>query len=487
MGENNNINTNNQKFNFPKIGMRITKTTIAVLLCFIAFHLLGFTDPPLIATICAILCMQQKMADSMEISVIRIFGTSVGAFAGLIIVYLLQFLSFDNALYNYIVISLAIIPIFYITILLGQADSGALTVIVFLCIVIADGSGEYPFAGAMIRAFETLLGVVISLAVNKICLPRKKDFDFLFITKFDQILYKQGFGMTRYCSFELNFLIQAGIPVTVVTGRTPAFLQEHMEDVKIDLPVITMDGAVLYDMNKKHHLICREIYIDMSKKIIDRIEKMHLNCYVNCVFQDVMFTYHKDFKNPEELKVYNDTKDSPFRHYVYGAPHFLGKIVCISLIVEIDLCNEIEKILKAMDKHNELIFIKDTLDLSEGYMYLKIYDKEATKQSMVNHILERTPQKKSIIFGGNHNDRDLMKYGDLSYAIESSPARVKSISDGKIKGKDDVIGDAVLRKIFHISQPIVWVKPDKLVRKLKNQINLENDAMKKGLEKDDWL
>lgn len=477
-----------QKMKLPKIGMRIIKTTIAVLLCFITFHSLGFKEPPLIATICAILCMQQKMAESMEISIVRIFGTSLGALAGLFVVYLLQFLQFENVMYNYIIISLAIIPIFYVTILLRQADSGALTVIVFLCIIIADGSGDSPFGGAMIRAFETILGIIISLAVNMIHFPRKKEKDFLFITKFDQILYKQGIGMTPYCSFELNLLIQSGIPITVVTGRTPAFLQEHMEKAKITLPVITMDGAVLYDMNTKHHIICREIYIDMAKKIIHRLEEMNLNYYVNCVFQDVMFTYHKDFKNPEELRVYEDTRKSPFRHYVYGSPHYLGQIVCISLIVETDICQEVERILKAMDKRDELIFIKDTLDLSDGYMYLKIYDQQATKQSMVKHLLERTPQKKTIIFGGNHNDRSLMRQGDLAYAIESSPKRIKVVSDGRIKGEDDEVGDLVLRKIFHISQPLIWQKHEKLIRILKNDIRLEEELeSKRVLEEQEWL
>lgn len=480
-----NTRAEKQKFRFPKIGMRIIKTTIAVGLCLFFSYILNIQEPPLIATICAIICMQQRMSDSMEMSFIRTFGTATGAIIGFLTVCGFGLLNTENVALYYSVITLMIVPVFYVSLLLNQAETGALSAIVFLCIVIADSANASPLIGAINRTFETLMGVSISLAVNRIHLPRRNETDFLFITKLDQVLYKQDVGISRFSLFQLDSLLKNDVPITVVTGRTPAFLHEHLDDVKFNLPVIAMDGAVLYDMKTKHYLICREIYLDLAKKILKRLDEMDLNYYVNSVFQDVMYTHHKEFKNKEESRVYKNIKNSPHRHYVYGQPNFIGKIVCISLIIPVDICNEVERIIQAMDKKKQLILIKDGLGLSDEYSHLKIYDSEATKHSMVSHLIERTPQRKSIVFGGNHNDRQLMKYADYAYAIESSPQKVKGVSDGRIKGDDDIIGDKVLKMIYDISTPLTWKKLPKNLQELKLEIQ-EEDKKLMRTEEDEW-
>lgn len=457
------------KYRLPKIGMRIVKSAVAVGICLFISYIFKIEEPPLIATIGTIICMQKQMSESMKTSFLRMFGTATGALLGFLTTFFWEIFSINDLLPRYISVTFMIVVVFYTSLLLKQSETGGLSCIAFLCTTISIGTIS-PFEYAIKRGLETFMGISVSLAVNRIHLPRKKERDFLFVTKFDQILYKSDDGITPYSTFELNLLIEKGVPFTLVTGRTPAFLHEHIKNVSLNLPVVTMDGAVLYDMERQHHLICRSIYVDLAKDVIKKIEAMNLNFYAYSVFEDVMFIYHKEFKNKEEARLYETIRNSPYRHYVYGDPHYLGEIVCISLVVTEEICNEVETIIKAMDKRNELIFVKDGMELTEGYRHLKIYDHTATKNRMMQHLLERTPQKKSIIFGGNHNDRNMMQNADFAYAIESSPREVKVVCDGKIRGDDNVIGDKVLKEIHRIAHPFIFKPIPKYIKNLKMEI-----------------
>ena len=49
--------------------------------------------------------------------------------------------------------------------------------------------------------------------------------------------------------------------------RTPASLMEPLKDIHLELPVIAMDGAVLYDIREKMYLHAYVISCEQSKKI----------------------------------------------------------------------------------------------------------------------------------------------------------------------------------------------------------------------------
>ena len=69
------------------------------------------------------------------------------------------------------------------------------------------------------------------------------------MTGFDGALYDEKNGISPYASFELNQLLQDGLPFTIATERTPASLMADLKGLDLRLPVIAMDGAVLYDVH----------------------------------------------------------------------------------------------------------------------------------------------------------------------------------------------------------------------------------------------
>lgn len=133
-----------------------------------------------------------------------------------------------------------------------RTGASALAGIVLLSVCLSN-VGYTPLEGAINRSVETIIGILVSLGVNNLHLPRKRTEDYLFVTGFDGALYDEKNGISPYASFELNQLLQDGLPFTIATERTPASLMADLKGLDLRLPVIAMDGAVLYDVKDKRY------------------------------------------------------------------------------------------------------------------------------------------------------------------------------------------------------------------------------------------
>ena len=82
----------------------------------------------------------------------------------------------DNRLYSacavsflyYILISLCIAPVIYLTVLLNRESSAYISCVVFLSIVLSHFDSENHYLFALQRMLETVAGIFTAVAVNKI-------------------------------------------------------------------------------------------------------------------------------------------------------------------------------------------------------------------------------------------------------------------------------------------------------------------------------
>ena len=149
------------------IGMRICKTAIAVFIC--AVFGLVFDLQPFYGMAAAIICMQNNTVKTLKKGAVRCIGTGVGGIFAVIILLLSDFTPLKPfTLIYYLLISLFIIPVIYVTVLTNQEDSAAISCIVFLSIVLAHIEDSNPYLFALLRMGETITGIIIAYAVNYI-------------------------------------------------------------------------------------------------------------------------------------------------------------------------------------------------------------------------------------------------------------------------------------------------------------------------------
>lgn len=447
----------------PRVGLRMIKTSLAVCICFLIYYLRGEEGVPVFSTIAAIICMQPQVENSRQAAFNRIVGTLVGAIFAILIVYLVREIPWYYRLFRYVVISFTIIPVMYVTVLLKKTGATALSGIVLLSICLSN-AGQPPIVDAVNRSVETIIGILVSLGVNSLHLPRKKADEFLFVTGFDGALYDEKEGITPYVLFELNQLIHNGMPFTIATERTPASLVADLKNVELQLPVIAMDGAVLYDVKDKRYLATNGLDRALADEICAHADKKGYHYFRNVVWQNVLLIYYndfKDFKSEAEKQTYLSNRRSPYRNYVNGEVPEDGIVVYILLVLKDAEADELEAELQAMDTKKELHFLRDKSETPEGYCHLKIYHKNATKEYMLQRLMGTIPQKKYVAFGSNKNDISMLQAADLSFATAEAIPEAAEAAGHQLKGYG---GDSIVRKMLHLYERLPWQRVPKELR-----------------------
>ncbi len=160
---------------FPKPGLRILKTGIAVMLCVISAYFRGAYALPFYSSIAAILCTQKDSKAGRKAGLNRMIATLIGGAYG----YLICLLSIATGLQNSpffhnLLAGFAVMPLIYITVLLKQSQVAYIACVVSLSISLTHGRDPNPLAFALNRVIDTLIGVVIAVIVNELPFLRRR-------------------------------------------------------------------------------------------------------------------------------------------------------------------------------------------------------------------------------------------------------------------------------------------------------------------------
>lgn len=157
----------NRKIPKIHIGMRIWKTVIAVFICAVLGMILDIH--PFYSMIAAVLCMQVNTSESIKKGVIRCIGTFIGGLMAVIILLVIDFTPLvPFSLPYYVLISLCIAPVIYLTVLLNRESSAFIACVVFLSIVLSHFDTENHYLFALQRMMETIAGIAVAVIINKV-------------------------------------------------------------------------------------------------------------------------------------------------------------------------------------------------------------------------------------------------------------------------------------------------------------------------------
>lgn len=164
-----------QKSTAPKIGLRMIKSSLAVFLCFIIYLIRG-EGIPFYSAIAAVLCMQQYISGSVKTAVNRTIGTVIGGVFGMVVLTLeRKFMVGIPIIFEYLLISLAIIPLIYITVIIEKPSASYITCVVFMSVTVTHRGDTSAFVFGMSRIVDTLIGIFVSLGVNRFVFPLKEE------------------------------------------------------------------------------------------------------------------------------------------------------------------------------------------------------------------------------------------------------------------------------------------------------------------------
>lgn len=263
----------------------------------------------------------------------------------------------------------------------------------------------------------------------------------LYITDLDGTLLSSTRQISEYTSKCLNKLIESGMSFSIATARTPATVEELVVDINVNVPVVLMNGAVIYDLSTHRYLdiayISQSILQEVKSALVDYLSE----AFIYTISNDKLEVYYTEPMNKAQYTFYEERKDKKQKRFVCSELVDETKVI---YFVFMDSQEKIKVIYEAIKdiKGLALAMYKDIY--SEDTYLLEVYSQEATKANGVLKIKEQFGYKKVICFGDNMNDLSMFNVADESYAMDNAVDELKEIATGIIKSNDD---DGVARYI----------------------------------------
>ncbi len=417
------------KLKLPPLGLRIIKSAIAVLLCFIIYVIRGREGMPFYSAIGALWCMQPYAGSTKSMAMQRTIGTIIGAGYGLVVIlFELYIIPIHNTFAGYLVVSFMIVVVLYTTSVLNKQNASYFSCVVFLSITVTHLTDSNPYLFVWNRFLDTMIGIAVGVLINGMDLPRKRKKDVLFVSGLDDTLLTPKEVLSPYSKIELNRMIERGANFTVATMRTPASLMEPLRDVNLKLPVIVMDGAALYDMKEKDYLLTYVISKITAKKVLTFIQEQGFHTFINTITDNVLIIYYGKLQNEMEEKLMKELRKSAYRNYMSMDYYHDTEVVYFMILDQTDRVAKLNEQLKKEGFAEGLKIVCYPSKDYEGYSYIKIFNKNATRKHMQTYLAEQLDAKEIVTFGSLEGRYDIViKDGDSNQVVKSMKRRFEPV------------------------------------------------------------
>ncbi|MCL6588603.1 MAG: HAD family hydrolase [Firmicutes bacterium] len=248
----------------------------------------------------------------------------------------------------------------------------------------------------------------------------------LYISDLDGTLLNNEKAVSEYTRRTLNQLIAGGLHFSIATARTAATVGKLLAGLHINLPVILMNGVMIYDINKAEYLKIEIIPRPTVKAIIAVLKEHNLTGFMYAVSGNQLITYYENLNSPAMREFYQERANRYQKTFEKTVS--LMNIARESQIIYFALLDEqnplalIHAALK-LRPDIDLAFYKDTY--AENLWVLEIYSHRASKFNAVNYLRKHYGFHRIIGFGDNLNDLPLFAACDESYAVANAVEQLK--------------------------------------------------------------
>lgn len=259
----------------------------------------------------------------------------------------------------------------------------------------------------------------------------------LYISDLDGTLLNHDAKLSEYTTKSLNALIANGLNFSVATARLLTPVRKILADVRINVPVILMNGVLIYDIGCENYLKINSLSSDSVSQIIQAIRKFKVTGFMYELDNGELKTYHESFEqNPPDDYVQDriERYRKDFMH-AEGFPDKLSEnIIYFTLINTEEKLQPIHNALANEPGINQTLY-KNVY--SENLWYLEVFSNEASKLNAVTYLRKEYGFDRIIAFGDNHNDLSLFEASDIKVAVENATPEIKGIADYVCKSNEN--------------------------------------------------
>ena len=393
-----------RRWTLPLIGQRIVKTTVAVFLCLLFYWLRGYRgqDMPSEAAITAIICMQPYVRDTRDYALNRFTGSLVGAFWGLL--FLLIFLICPGLSAHlflvYLLMALGVMATLYSSVVIRKPDVASLAAIVFICVVISFPEIEHPLRQAGARLLGVLVGTAAAIAVNVFRLPREKNRDCVFFVRMKDLAPDRFSQISSAAQYRLNYLYQDGAKICLMSEHAPAFFALQMSEAMLNMPLIVMDGAAIYDANANEYLSVETLGGRAAERMREHLDRQGASYFLYVVRGSKTCVFHRGPFSETEEQLYHRMRRSPYRSYLDGENYEPDEIVYFKVVTDEKSAQALLRGMQSVLHSNHLRAVirpeAGAAEVSALYVYSARATLRQAENRLMNLLREKEPSLRPV-------------------------------------------------------------------------------------------
>ena len=264
----------------------------------------------------------------------------------------------------------------------------------------------------------------------------------LYISDLDGTLLNAQAELSDYTASVLNRLIACGIHFSVATARTAATSFLILENIKINIPVVLMNGVVIYDIAAKKYVKKEILQKEPKEQILSAMRRVNLTGLMYALSGDELVTYYERICN-KALQDFIDERTVKYNKKFMQIDDFANADTDVIYFCFLDSFENINRIYDELESIGDLQIEKYQDIYSGGALwYLEVFNGTASKHNAVQFLREQYGFDRVIGFGDNLNDLSLFAACDECYAVANAKPEVKEAATAVI---DSNIDDGVVR------------------------------------------
>ena len=247
----------------------------------------------------------------------------------------------------------------------------------------------------------------------------------IYISDLDGTLLNNNGALSEYTISVLNKLNDNNINFSIATARTPATVVPILSEVNINLPIIVMNGAAIYDLKSNKYITYNSIPKTTTSKILDILKDNNISGFCYTIDNNHIFAYYDKISNICQASFLNSRLGSPLKTFVNGPIPKDSDIIHFLL-----MDNNVHEKIKDIDG---LYFVAYEDIYNKEVYTLEIYSEKSSKANAIKYLMDEFKFNKLISFGDNLNDIPMFELSDECFAVSNATDALKNISTSIIE------------------------------------------------------
>lgn len=251
----------------------------------------------------------------------------------------------------------------------------------------------------------------------------------LYITDLDGTLLNSEAQLSNRSKETINSLLDGGLLFSIATARTHATVSEMFSDVKLNVPLVMMNGVIVYDPVEKKVISAAGIEREAASKVLQIFFKHGKAPMLYYPDGNKINIYYSDLDNKFQQAYISSRNESGIKHFHYSEQlEIFDNLIYIVTLDPYEELKEIYQEITAVDGVNCMFYS----DNYTGCYFLEVLSSKVDKGTAAAFVKDYVGADKMVAFGDNLNDIPLFNAADEAYAVSNGHEKLKEVADGVI-------------------------------------------------------